>query len=124
MEVIGCQVDGASGHSLGASGHGTERAGVGTRGRGVGCVRSAWRVRSSLDRWREQVDCWDQAIDFEHGGHADGWERPDTRAGAFSQRVRSSRARLCVEPNGSISWGLLFMPHGRLFESSSLVLAN
>jgi hypothetical protein len=39
----------------------------------------------------------------------DGWQRLDARA---MRPVTPSWAAL--EPNGSISWGLLFKPHGQL----------
>ena len=32
----------------------------------------------------------------------------------YDRSVRSARVQCSEEPNGSISWGLLFKPHGRL----------
>jgi hypothetical protein len=74
---------------------------------------------SSLDLCTstERVDYWRANEASLKVGHVAKIPQSDTRLGASNRSdwcVRSAQVMLCVEPNGSISWGLLFRPHGRL----------
>jgi hypothetical protein len=61
----------------------------------------------------------DRMADIQSGGGGTYGSHPLTGRGGCEAdqadlRVRSPRVGLLCEPNGSISWGLLFKPLGRL----------
>jgi hypothetical protein len=96
----------------------TRRQRGGTRADAVAqCQVSAGVSSLDLCTSAEQVDYWRANEASLKVGHVAKIPQSDARLGASDRSdrcVRSVRFMLCVEPNGSISWGLLFRPHGRL----------
>jgi hypothetical protein len=79
-------------------------------------VLLCWVLGRDLMRGCNRFDLWDRVVTVECRGHVALIRRLDARgvcSVTSDQRVRSSRSELPVETNDSISWGLLFKPHGQ-----------